>query len=238
MKTAYRILIVLLSSPALFCQADELNIPHVSVYGTAVLDVVPNEMHWVLAIETKGAEVAQVASAHDKNVDKLLSFLKKNRIEEKKTQTSQIQLRENWEYRGNSRIKVGYIASTTVTFETDKIDRYRDLWLGVSKLDNIRVNHIKFDHSGRIGYQNESRLKAIRAAEQKAIALSKALNSKIAEPLLIEEIMTGGTDYKRNRNIASFAESAMAGDSDGQSISPGTIAIRTQVKVKFRITAN
>ena len=212
------------------------DVPHVQVSGTAIIEVVPDEMHWSLRLMTKKRTVADTAEEHDRRVSRLLGFLKENEIAEENTQTSRISISENWVYRSNNRVKEGYQASTTVTFESDDLDDYRDLWIGLSNLDNVEVSSVTFDVADRIRHQNESRLKAVMAAKEKAVALAEALGAEVHEPIAIVEDL--GSGFQVEGMIGNFASrSQMAADS-GPSVSPGTISITTGVNVKFRISSN
>lgn len=214
--------------------AEEIQVPHVSVYGTSEIQVVPDEMHWSLEVKTKGNEVGQAAEAHDKKVEAVLKFLKERQIEDKKIQTSRIELSENWVHRGRDRVKEGYIASTQIVFESAKLDEYRVIWLGIANIPDVSVRGVSFDTSERIKYQGEARLKAVKVAREKAEALAKALSSSIQEPLLIEEnsAMLPGMFNTRNTMAA-----AQGGGANGSSLAPGTISVTGRVRVKFRITS-
>lgn len=211
-------------------------VPHVQVSGTAILEVVPDEMHWSLRLRTMKRTVAETAEEHDRRVSKLLGFLKDNEIAEENTQTSRISISENWVYRSNNRVKEGYQASTTITFESDDLDDYRDLWIGLSKLDNVEVSSVTFDVADRIRHQNESRLKAVVAAKEKAVALAEALGSEVHEPIAIVEDL--GDGFQVEGMMGNFASSSRTAADSGSSVSPGTLSITTRVSVKFRISSN
>lgn len=237
MKNTFTLFALLLGSTAIW--AGELDVPHVSVFGTAVIEVVPDEMHWTLSVKTQGPEIASVAETHDRKVARVITFLKDRSIEEKEIQTSRITLAENWVYRDRNRILDGYIATTTVVFKSKNLNQYRDLWVGVANLKDVSVNSVAFDTSERIKHQNNSRLQAVRAAKEKAVALASALDSNVGKPLVIDEVMAPSVDYSGRSGLASnrmaFAESAKVAP-DASSISPGTISVRTRVNVKFQIT--
>lgn len=237
MKKTLTLFALMLGS--LISWAGELDVPHVAVFGTAVIEVVPDEMHWTLFVKTQGPEIAAVAETHDHKVAGVIAFLKDRSIDEKTIQTSRITLSENWVYRDRDRVLDGYIASTTVVFESGKLDQYRDLWIGVANLKDVSVNSVAFDTSERIKHQNNSRLQAVRAAKEKAVALAEALDSKVGEPLVIDEVMAPSVDFSGQAGSANsrmaFAGAAIAAP-DASSISPGTISIQTRVNVKFRIT--
>lgn len=233
MKALLRILIICtVSAFGAFAQDAD---PHVAVFGTATVEVVPDEMHWSLNVTTRGPEVAGVAAAHDRKVAGVITFLKDNSIEEEKIQTSRISLSESWTYRDRNRVKDGYVGSTTIMFESGDLDKYRDLWMGLAALTDINVNGVSFDTSERIKHQHATRARAVRDARQKATELAEALDAWIGEPLLISENLASmdGPHPVMARSAVAFEAAGAA--PDGPSISPGTISITTHVAAKFRL---
>src|SRR5262245_61715875 len=144
--------------------ADEVPPPHITVFGTATTDVVPDEMIWSLRAENKGPALESLASEHMKVVQTALDFLKKSKVDEKTIQSSRMEFGENWEYRSSSRMREGYVASTEIVFKITNLELYKTLWLGLAKMSSISVQAVTYDHTKRIDYQNQTRQKAILAA--------------------------------------------------------------------------
>lgn len=221
---------------AFSAKAEDIKLPHVSVYGTAEIKVVPDEMNWSLSVETKGNDVGQVAEMHDKKVTAVLKFLKERKIEEKEIQTSRIQLSENWVYRDRNHVKEGYAASTQIAFKSGDLKKYRSLWLGIAKLPDVSVKGVSFATSERIKFQNESRLKAVKAAREKAESLAVALGASIHEPLLIQEVFTSNDPFAAGNMVIQSRRLTDGAAAEGESFAPGTISVTSRVQVKFRIS--
>jgi uncharacterized protein YggE len=215
--------------------AEHFETPHVSVYGTASTDVVPDIMNWRINVRTTGKTVEHVATLHDSNVADVIRFLLREEIAERKTQTSQLQLSEDLEYTGGKRIKKGYYASTAISFESNTMEDYRSLWIGLSRLKTVSINGVSFDTSKRIEIQDKTRIEALKAARNKAIDLADALGAKIAEPLMIEEEATQNNDSRSVVNNARMSRVASDSGNSGPSLSVGTIPIRMRIKTVFRL---
>ncbi len=235
-----KLIAILTVSITVCAHAEDIKLPHVSVFGTAEIKVVPDEMTWSLVVETKGKDVGLVAQLHDQKVGVVLKFLKEQKIEEKEIQTSRIQLSENWVYRDRNRVKEGYAASTHITFKSSDLEKYRPLWLGVANLPDVSVKGVSFGASERIKYQNDSRVEAVKVAREKAGALAEALGSSIYEPLLIEEnVASGSNPFSNSGGLRSNRiEMPVFNGANGPSVAPGTISVKTSVQVKFRISSN
>jgi uncharacterized protein YggE len=220
-------LFIFLFTPAAY--AEEIELPHITVFGTAVTKIVPDKMMWNIMVMNKDQLLENVTKKHMDIVNDVTKFLKEAGIGED-LQTSRMQFGENWEYRNNTRVKEGYYAQTYITFSMTDFNIYKELWLGLSRFDSVSVLNVDYDHTERIRYQNETRINALLAAKEKAGILAKSIGSDIAEPLLIEEEWAGDNVLQR----ANVAEARLDG-ADTSSVSPGLIPITMRIKAAFRL---
>lgn len=102
--------------------AQTLQPPHISVFGTADINVAPNEMNWILLVRNEGKELAPTASEHARTVARVLDLLKSLNIDQQKLQTSNMQFGERYEYQERQNVKVGYYASTNIGFTIKDLD--------------------------------------------------------------------------------------------------------------------
>jgi hypothetical protein len=216
--------------------AEDKEPPHVTVFGTATTEVVPDQMLWSVRVQTRGLKLDAVAQEHDKNVQNVLLLLKNSKLAETNIQTAQMQFGENWEFRAGERFRNGYIATTSISFKLNDFDLYKKLWLGLAEMPSVSVESVNFDHTKRIEYQDETREKAIKAAKEKANALARAIGSEIGEPLFIEEEQDEIIRPMMFNNLRMAA--AGAAQEEGESVAPGTIPIKVRVHASFRLLTN
>jgi uncharacterized protein len=218
--------------------ADEIQLPHVTVYGTATTEVIPDRMIWTVSVTTIGPSVAEIAGQHVQAVSQVLAFLKGAKVAENEIQSTNMQLGEHQVYKDNSWVKEGYRASTALSFKASNFDAYKDLWLGLVAINGVSIDGVYYDHSQRITLQNETRLKAVVAAKEKAVSLAKALGSEAGEPLLIEEDPSSQQSGRPTNYLACMTSVAGAGSSSDDSatvVAPGQIQIQSRIKVAFRL---
>ncbi len=230
MKSLLTILVSLLMLNSLFA-VDQLT-PKITVNGTATMDVTPDKMLWSITIFNKGPELDKIAAENLKIVQETLKILKELGIDEKSLSTSSIGFGENLVYRRDrdERVKEGYYATTSVSFEVKDLTKYQSIWQALSKKENIRVNYAEFDTSSRIKYQNETRNNALLAAKEKASSMAKILGAEIGEPLEINEVIYD--DYRYNRSNCNLM---FTDDTPGKSTLPGKITVKMSVSAAFRL---
>jgi uncharacterized protein YggE len=82
-------------------------------------------------------------------------------------------------------------------------------------------------------YKEEARLKAVRAARDKAVAMAEQLDQKIGKPWeIIEDTDVEPQDLIRN---VEFAKDKMPMQEEDTTVAGGEITIRALVRVSFQL---
>ena len=206
--------------------------PHITVYGVAETEVVPDEIRWHLGIKTEGPITVDVSKRHVIEVSQVLEVLRALGQKDESIVTTNMQLKENWLYRNNNREKTGYYGFTEIHFKTNDFSTYVDYWSELTALSHVSVSGVTFDLSSRTDIEDRVKIKAIKQGREKAAALAAALGAEIGSPMLIEELDGGA--YLPQGSVRAMA---MESDTGGrQSISPGKEVVRARVKLVFALT--
>jgi uncharacterized protein YggE len=231
-----RKLLLLLISTLLFCSniyADDIKLPHITVFGTATTKVSPDITNWNLSVKNHGGKLRDVASQHTEIIESVLKLIKDKKVNSSKLQTSRMEFGENLKYIDGTKVKEGYYASTAISFELEDLNKYKEIWVSLSDISHVSVKSVTYSSSDQIEIQNSTRKKALLAAKEKAASLANAIGSGIGEPLLIEEVISQDLSAF---NMFSNSEHLEGDSSQGQAgIAPGEIAIKMRVKVTFRL---
>lgn len=215
--------------------ADDIQLPHITVYGTAKSEVNPDEMGWYLHVQNKGAEAREVAEQHAGTVAEVLEFLRQANVNQDSLTTTRMQLGVNREYRNQTWVDEGFVASTDVSFKSTDFSQYKPLWIGLSGIGGVSIKNVRYGHSRRVDLQNETRQKALAAAKDKAIAMATTLGSQIGEPLLVEEDLSVSEAYWRESFVNYFAAPRDSEAGNEEFIALGKVPIQIRVKVAFRL---
>jgi uncharacterized protein len=227
--------VAILASINLYTWAGETPLPHITVYGTAITDVVPDEMLWSVQIRIVRQSPEDASAEEAKAVKEVLSFLKQLRVDDKRVQMSQLQFGENREYSSSSWVKSGYYAKTDVAFKLTDFSQYQKLWTGLAKISGVSVESTSYDDSKRIEHRKETRKKALEAAREKAVEMAGILESQIQEPLEVEEDMSVNQWQSGNNNRNSVQNDENQNTREDGQLALGTIPIQVRVKVSFRL---
>jgi len=205
--------------------------PNIQVSGTATLSTAPDLMVWNLSVETANFDIEQAAKTHDKNVAILMAFFQEKGLSDI-VKISNVKLNERQKYVDHQYVDDGYQATSSITFRTDNLKIYRELWLGLAALKFVQIDSVGFETSKRIRLQNESRKQSLLAAKQKAKDLAATLDQKIGKPLEIKEIDI-------NKIFGGFTSNRVGGtnleDASKISMSLDEIEISTKLSVKFQL---
>ncbi len=216
--------------------AYEAETPRVSVSGSAVTEVDPDTTQWRVSLRTEGKDAAKLSKEHAKRLDNLLLYLKQQNIKKSKIKTQYMNLSENWDYRNGKRVKKGYVASSSLSFPSD-IKSYTQLWTGLSAQPGLSVNGSYFILEDPIPVQQQTRIKALKAAQQKAKVMAEALGARLGKPILIEDL-SYTDDVRSSQPMAMKMQRSFSADAEMASpeiVSPGKLDIRMRVKVAFEL---
>ena len=212
--------------------SSESDVPHISVSGTAKIEVAPDILHWTVLVSTTGGNTEDVAQRQDASASTALGTIREIGIKSEDIQTSFTQLAENWVYRNQSHVMDGYKASTMITFRCLNLDLYRKLWLSLAKIPGVSIRSADWDTSKRILLQGEARATALKSAKEKADTMATTAGVSLLEPISITEVQDEtGLLYRANAAPAW----GVRPDGSEDSSSPGTIEVSARVEMSFRI---
>lgn len=210
----------------------ESAVPQISVFGVSEKSVVPDEMRWNLQVNTSGVSVEEVASAHLNDVSDVLALLDEMKIAEATTVTSRMQIRENWQYKNNSRVRDGYIAGTQISFVMKDLKKYVPMWTKLSTFTSLQIESVNFALSRQQIVQNELQTLALKDAKKRAERLAAVLGVNIGTPLLIE---ADAPLLPPSGRMAPMQFEKVYSDSSKKVVAPGEQLVRSLIHVIFSL---
>ena len=215
----------------------------VTVSGVGEVFAVPDIASFSFSVieERKTATEAQDEAA--KKINKIMSFLKKNDIDEKDIKTTNYNVHPRYEYNrelcsggycppSGDRELVGFEVSQSISVKVRDVDEAGSIVSGVGELGASNISGLNFTIDDEELLLKEARKKAIDEAQKKAKDLAKDLDVKLVRVVSFSD--SGGEPYYPRYD---FAESAVLGKGGGVSpeISVGENKIVSFVSITYEI---
>jgi uncharacterized protein YggE len=125
---------------------------------------------------------------------------------------------------------VGYEVSKSVNVRLTDLARFEPFFAEVLRAGVSRVRGVTFYTSQLRKHRDEARAAAIRAAREKAVALSAEIGQTIGKAYKIEE--EGSSRPSPMSNYTSVVAGAYS-DDEASAFAPGTITVTARVTVSF-----
>jgi uncharacterized protein YggE len=233
MKTAVRLAFVValvISASMSVCAQDKQEPRLITVTGQAEVNVAPDEVVFDLTVQTINKDLRTAKSQTDDRLRKVIELTRKYKVQAKDVQTDYIKLEPR--YRGNdeSRLFIGYSVRKDLVFTLRDVTQAEELLSELIESGVSRLNGIRFQTSELRKYRDQARAMAIKAAQEKAIALTAQIGQKIGKAYSIEEEAPAQRLPYQNAMSNSMATSF-----DEPSESQGTLALG-QIKVVATVT--
>ena len=216
----------------------------ISTQGEAVVYIVPNEVVISFGVETVDKSLDQARKTNDEASSRLLKAVKLLGIEDKYIQADRMHVEIQYD-RSNrtfedSRLIAAYMTRRFYNVTLKDIKKFEKLVDTVLKNGANQLTGFTLQSSELRQHRDRARLMAIKAANEKAVALSAALNCKLGRPRVISEGSVGYSYKGFNFNSSSQNATQMDGDSmnvENGTLPLGQIAVRASVSVTFDLIA-
>ncbi len=209
--------------------------PLITVSGQAEINVTPDMAVFNLRVGTLDKDLAKSKALNDEKVRKTLVMAKDYGIAPEDVQTNYISVETSFtDYEaGKPRVFLGYAVSKKIVLTLRDMSRIESLLSDVIKAGVNQVDGIDFRTTKIRQHKDRARQMAIRAAQEKAIALTKEIGQTIGKAYTIKE--EGFSSGSSNSN--NFMTNTSASASGDYSDEEGTIAIG-QIPIIARVTVS
>lgn len=209
----------------------------ISVAGTAVTRTMPDTIVWRVSTGDFDRDLVSAKESSDRKLKAILGLREQLKIDKEDLETGHLSIRREYEYdeRGHQKAFKHFAVTRSVTVRQRDVDRFDEFFSKLVSSAEMEVN-VNFESSRLHELRAETRLKALRIAQEKAEAMVKELGAKLGEVIRIDEHRPTGQPFSPMSNAAFFdAGSAPDVDTAGGTFAPGAIEVRVTVYVTFAI---
>ena len=198
----------------------------VTVVGTAIIKVIPDEMLWTVQVSINDATLAKAKARHDESLDGALKYIRSLGSAVKDLQTGGIRFDKNIYPGDNAELRKNpFSCSTQFTFTLTDFDKYGPIADALAKIDGVQVQSVDYSSSKREEATESALKQALQNAHDKANDLAVTADCYINKPLEIVE----GTPEIGPRPMMLMA---------GASMKSGTpAAVPGQLEISAAVTA-
>lgn len=227
---------ILLGRPTASAQVTT-DTPRITVSGSAVIRVAPDEVNLTLGIETRDKTLAATQADNQRRTTAVITMLKNAGIAATDIRTDRVSVAPQYE-RYDSLNIAHYAMRQTVAVKLKNLDQFSSLVASALEVGASHVDNIEFVTSEIRTHRDRARTKALKAAREKATAMAAELGVKPTKVLSITE---GSTSYSPWRvspanlmaNAVQIAESGPSEPDGGLAL--GLISVSAEVSVSFAI---
>ena len=218
---------LLVATPA--SAADAPPVRKVTVIGTAIVKIAPDEMNWSVQVSINDSTLARAKERHDASLTAALSYIKSLGDATRDLQTGGIRFDRNLFPGDDSFAKHNpFSCSTQLTFTLTDFDKYGPIADALAKLDGVQVQSVDYATSKEAELGRDALKRALLDGHDKASDLAVAANCYIDKPLSIEE--QEADNVRPQMMNATFSARSSGGTPDAVA---GQIEITAKVIVAY-----
>ena len=240
MKTLLMLLAAVIAAPTIVsAQPPGVLPPLVSTSGTAEIRVVPDLADLSFGVEVRHTDLKEARKQQAERSVKVLAAIRAAGVEETELQTSQVQIQPIFTETENGQETATvqfYSVSQEVTCTLHDVLQVPDITAAVVTAGATSSRRASLRTSKLRTYRDEARIKAIKAAKEKAIALATELGSVVGKPYTIEEeshTNWGGGQGMYYASLGQGGGNSQPEDGAASTFAPGTITISATINVSF-----
>lgn len=208
----------------------------ITVTGEAEIRVVPDEVFFDVSVETTHRDLKTAKAQTDERLKRLVELTRRYEVAARDVQTDYISVEPRYRTVGGARQFLGFAVRKDLVFTLRDVSKAEAMLSEVLESGVTRINDIDFRTSELRKHRDAARAQAIRAAQEKAVALTREIGQKIGKAYSIEEVTPGNTSASSNNfstNVSSSSDDEAAATSG--TLAAGQIRVSARVVVRFEL---
>ncbi len=210
---------------------------HVAVTGTSVARVQPDTVVWHIQIRRMNKELAKAQTDCDEAVKKILAMRAELKLKPEETQTGHLSVQKIYDrdQAGNQTSFRHFLVERSITLRQRDTTQFDAVLSKLIEAADVEVSY-SLESSQYHDLRAKTRLEAVKAAREKATAMTELLGGKLGNVLRIAEPQeTWGSSYSGVSNSMSVAPRQAEPDKAPGTFAPGSIEVKVSIEVAFEI---
>lgn len=219
--------------------ADETKLTprHVSVTGTSVARVQPDTVVWSVTIRRTNRELVKAQADCDEGVKKVLAIRTELKVKPDDAQTGYLSIEKihDRDRAGNQVSFRHFEVVRTIKLRQRDTKQFDAVLAKLVDANDVEVSY-ELESSEYHKLRSQTRLEAVKAAREKATAMTELLGAKVGRVLRIAEPKESWSSQLSGVSNSAFAAPRQAEpDQVPGTFAPGAIEIKVSIDVDFEI---
>jgi hypothetical protein len=223
---------------ASFALAEETKLSprHVSVTGTSIARAQPDTVVWHVTVRRTNRDLVKAQADCDAAVKQVLALREELKLKSEDAQTDYLSIQKIFDrdQSGNVTSFRHFEVTRTVTLRQRDTSRFDQILTRLVANSDVEVSH-HLESSDYHKLRAQTRLEAVKAARDKATAMTELLGAKVGRVLRIAEPEESWGSHSFASNSAFSAPRQAEPDQSPGTFAPGSIEIRVSIEVDFEI---
>lgn len=216
---------------------ERLSPRHVSVTGTTVARAQPDMVVWNVTVRRTHRELAKAQAECDEGVKQVLALRGQLKIKPQDAQTGYLSVQKIYDrdQAGNQTSFRHFEVVRSVTLRQQDTTRFDEVLAQLVGTQDVEVSY-HLESSDYHKLRAQTRLEAVKAAREKAQAMTELLGAKLGRVLRIAEPRESWSSPYLGVSNSAFAAPRQAEPDEAQgTFSPGSVEVRVSIEVDFEI---
>jgi len=218
--------------------------PQINVSGSAEVRAMPDEIRLGVAVESRFAALNEARLDNDSKISAALAFLKQTGIPDRDMKTGFISVQPDYNLSQSRVTPAAYIIRKSIEIRLTNTVAFQSVVTGLMTNGVNVIENVDFRTSQLRQYRDEARLMAVRAAKEKAKALSDELGVKLGRPYNVNatdnsSYLGGSSRYNNSIGVNNYVQNVSvssgggASDNASDTFAVGQISITANVSISF-----
>lgn len=208
--------------------------PEVSFAGEGKVIIVPDIALVQLGVSTFRAKTAvEAMKTTTEKSNRITTRVKALGVEEKDVRTSNFNLNPSYDYEEGRQTIRGFDVNTTLEVKIRNLDKIGEIIAAATAEGANQIGGLSFTVDNMEKVKNGAREKAIEAAKEKAIFMSRASGLKLGKLINVSESFAGEPPIYRSYALEAYGAPTAA--LPAPSIEPGSQEIVVNVTLTYRV---
>lgn len=208
----------------------------ISVAGTALTRTMPDTVVWHLSLVDSHPDLRRAKRENDERMECVLELRNALRLEAGDLQTGHLAIQREFERdeRGNQGAFKHWTVRRSVVIRQRELVRFDEFLDAIMEAAELEL-YFTLESSRIHDVRAETRLRAMKLAQEKAQALAEAAGAKLGRVLTIDEFRDSGGQRRGLEQNAMFIDPQAPPDEAGGAFAPGAIEERATVYATFEL---